>query len=403
MNMMENQPIYSIVELNSSARLLLEEGLGQVWVLGEISNLARPGSGHLYFTLKDATAQVRSALFRLQRQKLDFAPENGQQVLVKAMVSIYEGRGDYQLIIHDMQLAGSGALQIAFEKLKNKLKAQGLFDDQHKKPIPKRARCIGVITSPSGAAIRDILKVLRRRSPSTAVIIYPCLVQGDQAKHQIVRAIQIANERHECDLLLVSRGGGSLEDLWPFNEECVAQALFESQLPVVTGIGHEVDHTIADLVADYRAATPSAAAEYISVDQQELIQELNHIEQHLTRNICHFLAQLAAQLNHLKKRLRHPRDKLREQTQTIDQIEHRLVLLMQHQLREARLQLSNLSAKLNTLSPLSTLQRGYAIITDAQQRPIESIVKVTRGMTLNARLSDGQLQCTVDSIHEKTE
>lgn len=398
---MENENIYTISELNSQVRLLLEEGLGHVWVLGEISNLARPSSGHIYFTLKDSSAQVRSALFRAQRRRLvDFTPENGQQVLAKATVSLYEGRGDYQLIISEMQLAGSGVLQVAFEKLKAALQTEGLFDHIHKQTPPTAPQCIGVITSSTGAAIRDILKVLRRRSPSTAVIIYPCLVQGDKAKSQIARMIEIANQRQECDVLLLARGGGSLEDLWPFNEESVARAIFASRLPVVTGIGHEVDFTIADFVADYRAATPSAAAEFLSVDQSEWRQTLKHLQHHLQRMIINQLSQLRAQLAHLKKRLRHPRDQLREQTQTIDQIEQRLILLMRHKLLHSQSILSNLCAKLDTLSPLSTLQRGYAILTDTKQRPIDSVNKATVGTTVTARLTDGLLHCTLNTVEK---
>jgi len=397
---MENQNIYTIAELNGQARLLLEEGLGCVWVLGEVSNLARPSSGHMYFTLKDLSAQVRCALFRMNRRKLDFGLENGQQVLARATVSIYEGRGDYQLIVNTMQLAGSGALQIAFEKLKNKLQAEGLFEAGHKQPIPAAPRCIGVITSATGAAISDVLKVLKRRSPGTPVIIYPSLVQGDKAKTQLVKAIEIANRRDECDLLILARGGGSLEDLWPFNEESVARAIFESRLPIITGIGHEVDFTISDFVADHRAATPSAAAEYVSVDQKEFRQELKHIETHLKRYIANLLMQLTHQLAHLQKRLRHPRDKLREQTQAVDQIEHQLTLLVKNKLLQAQSVLSNLSSKLDALSPLSTLKRGYAILSDQDKRPIESIKKVAKGDELLAKLSDGTLTCTVTSIDD---
>jgi exodeoxyribonuclease VII large subunit len=392
---MKESYIYTIAELNSQARLLLEEGLGSVCVMGEMSNLAKPASGHMYFTLKDKNAQVRCALFRMNRRRVDFTPENGQQVMARATVSIYEGRGDYQLIISEMQLAGSGALQVAFEKLKKKLQAEGLFDESIKQPIPHNPSCIGVITSATGAAIRDILKVLRRRSPSTRVIIYPTLVQGNDAKQQIVTAIEKANMRQECDALIVSRGGGSLEDLWPFNEECVARAIFASQLPIVSGVGHEVDFTIADFVADHRAATPSAAAEFISADQRALLQELKHSEQRLTRFIYNLLQYYQSQITHLQKRLRHPRDKLREQAQTIDQLEQQLILLMQNRLLQSKSLLTNLASKLDALSPLSTLKRGYAIVSNDKQKTIDSIKQVKSGDNLNLQLSDGTIKTKV--------
>ena len=284
-----SQPIYSISELNSKARLLLENNLGSVWIMGELSNLAMPSSGHLYFTLKDSEAQVRCAFFRANRARMAFAPENGQQVLARANVSLYEARGDYQLIITEMQLAGSGALQVAFEKLKHKLQAEGLFDSARKKSIPQFPRAIGVITSPTGAAIHDILKVLRYRNPSIPVIIYPTAVQGADAKTQIVHAIELANQRDECDVIILARGGGSLEDLWSFNEEIVAHAIAASHIPIVSGVGHEVDVTIADFVADFRAPTPSAAAETVSTDQSDIRQKLAYFSTYLNRHMQYLL------------------------------------------------------------------------------------------------------------------
>ena len=366
-----------------------------------MSNLARPSSGHVYFTLKDSEAQVRCAFFKLNRRHIDFNLENGQQVMVYATVSLYEGRGDYQLIVKNMQLAGNGALQLAFEKLKVKLNAEGLFDVRYKQAIPKQPTCIGVITSSSGAALRDILKVLRRRSPQTHVIIYPSLVQGAEAAAQLVAAIQTANQRNECDLLIVARGGGSLENLWPFNEERVARALFASKLPIVTGIGHEVDVTIADFIADQRAATPSAAAEFVSSDQHELLAELKHLKQHLSRLMNNYIQYLKQQLNHFQKQLRHPRDKLREQAQTIDRLEQQLTLHMQHKLVYAHNQLQTLAAKLNALSPLATLQRGYAIVTNQQHHAIDSISKIKTGDQLTTQLNDGSFTSTVSTINIK--
>ncbi|PHQ80176.1 MAG: exodeoxyribonuclease VII large subunit [Coxiella sp. (in: Bacteria)] len=414
------QNIYTIAELNSKARLLLENEFGTVSIIGEISNLARPASGHLYFTLKDQQAQVRCALFRMNRRNIDFPIDNGQQVLAQAKVSLYEGRGDYQLIVSRLQLAGDGALQVAFEKLKEKLEKEGLFDATHKKPLPRFPQCIGVITSASGAAVRDILKVLKRRSPTTPVIIYPSLVQGASAKQQLVHAIETANRRNECDVLILSRGGGSLEDLWPFNEECVARAIYNSHIPIVSGVGHEVDTTIADYVADHRAATPSAAAETISLDQAELYRQLDQLKQRLSRHTQQHLLQWQQQVTHLQKRLRHPRDKLREQAQHLDQLEQTLSYCMNNKLNQAKIQLqqhypalmhtmqllknkkqeqlTTLSHQLNALSPLATLQRGYAVLTDNNDKLIRSVQSVQKNESLTAKLHDGHLTCIVTNI-----
>ena len=258
----EPQEIYTVSQLNAEARYLMEDNFESISLIGEVSNFARPSSGHCYFSLKDNNAQVRCAFFCHSQRGLTFKPESGQQVLVQAKVSVYEARGDYQLIVSQMQLAGEGALQVAFEKLKQKLAAEGLFDEENKLEVPEIPTCVGVITSPTGAAIRDILRVLHRRFPAVPVIIYPSAVQGNQAKEHLVSAIQKANARKECDVLILARGGGSLEDLWPFNEEIVARAIVDCDIPMVTGVGHEVDFTIADFVADQRCATPSAAAEW---------------------------------------------------------------------------------------------------------------------------------------------
>ena len=390
-----SQPIYSISELNSKARLLLENNLGSVWIMGELSNLAMPSSGHLYFTLKDSEAQVRCAFFRANRARMAFAPENGQQVLARANVSLYEARGDYQLIITEMQLAGSGALQVAFEKLKHKLQAEGLFDSARKKSIPQFPRAIGVITSPTGAAIHDILKVLRYRNPSIPVIIYPTAVQGADAKTQIVHAIELANQRDECDVIILARGGGSLEDLWSFNEEIVAHAIAASHIPIVSGVGHEVDVTIADFVADFRAPTPSAAAETVSTDQSDIRQKLAYFSTYLNRHMQYLLQTYQHHLAQLKTRLRHPGDRLREQAQRLDRLEQQLLFVMKTRLAKKRDTLSSLAQQLNALSPLNTLQRGYAIITNEQGDLIKSVRDVASQQKIRARLSDGVITVSV--------
>lgn len=268
--------IFTVTQLNYSVRHLLEVELGQVWLTGEISNFSQPVSGHWYLTLKDENAQVRCAMFKMKNLRVNFRPQNGMQVLVRASVSLYEPRGDYQLIIESMQMAGDGLLQQQFEGLKMKLAAQGLFAQEHKKPIPKFVKRVGIITSPSGAALQDILHILNRRDPSLQVVIYPTLVQGKEATQDIIDTIRLANQRKECDVLIVGRGGGSLEDLWCFNEEMVAYAIYQSELPIISAVGHETDVTIADFVADLRAPTPSAAAELVSRDQQEIVRQLQH-------------------------------------------------------------------------------------------------------------------------------
>jgi exodeoxyribonuclease VII large subunit len=255
MSSLQSPAIFTVTRLNQTVRSLLEREMGQVWITGEISNFTQPASGHWYFTLKDDTAQVRGAMFRNSNRRVTFRPQHGQQVLVRASVTLYDPRGDYQIIVESMQPAGEGLLQQKYEQLKAALSAEGLFDQQFKQPLPTPAHCIGVITSKTGAALHDILHVLRRRDPSLPVVIYPTAVQGDDAPGQIVRAIELANARQECDVLIVGRGGGSLEDLWSFNDERVARAIFASRIPVVSAVGHETDVTIADFVADLRAPT----------------------------------------------------------------------------------------------------------------------------------------------------
>jgi exodeoxyribonuclease VII large subunit len=388
------QEIYTVSQLNLEARMIMEEAFQHVWIVGEISNLARPTSGHFYFTLKDNQAQVRCALFRITRRRLTFAPENGQQVLVKAQVSIYEARGDFQLIIADMQLAGHGALQIAFEKLKQKLSQEGLFDEAHKKPLPKFPQTIGVITSTTGAAIRDIIKVLNRRFSLARVIIYPTQVQGEAATPQIINAIKIANQRAECDILIVARGGGSIEDLWCFNEENVARTIFASEIPMVSGIGHEIDFTIADFVADHRAPTPSAAAELVSPNTTEIMQYLIHQQQKIVKFISAEFRHFQHQLQHLQKRLRDPKKSLQEYAQRLDNQEQRLLLLMKHFIEKSTSKLTQLSATLDAVSPLKTLERGFAIVTK-DNKIIRDSKQVSIQDKLKVKLAKGDLNCQV--------
>ncbi len=389
------QEIYTVSQLNAEARMLIEDSFQHIWLIGEISNLAKPSSGHLYFSIKDNKAQVRCALFRQSQRGLDFAPENGQQVLMQAQVSLYEARGDYQLIVANMQLAGEGALQIAFEKLKQKLAEEGLFDEAHKLEIPELPKCIGVVTSASGAAVRDVLRVLARRFPSIPVIVYPTLVQGDAAAKQISTAINTANKRNECDVLILTRGGGSLEDLWSFNEEIVARAIFSSEIPIVTGVGHEVDFTIADFVADQRCATPSAAAEWVSPDIEEWKNDFENLAHTLLQLILSQIKHGKLELSHLTKRLQHPGQRLREQMQRLDQLEQRLLNSMRNQLSLNKERLTPMSRTLDTVSPLNTLKRGYAIVMKGDE-VITKSNQVKQGDTITAKLSEGSLDCVVE-------
>lgn len=393
--------VYTVSQLNLEARLILEECFKTIWITGEISNLSRPSSGHWYFSLKDSEAQIRCAFFRNHQRRISLTPENGLQVLVQAHVSIYENRGDYQLIVHQMEIAGAGALQLAFEQLKKRLATEGLFADKHKKAIPRTPRTIGVVTSPTGAALRDILKVLHHRFPATPIIIYPTPVQGDKAAAQIAAAIKTASHRQECDVILLARGGGSLEDLWPFNEEIVARAIFACQIPVVTGIGHEIDFTIADLVADWRAATPSAAAEHVSPDREEWLQQLAVFYrrfQHIMATQCrHYQLQLTG----LSKRLQHPGQRLQQVAQRLDQLEHRLFTAIQHRLASQKQLLFSTAQALQSISPLATLQRGYAIIQNSQTHAIiRKTSDVACGDKIIAKLGHGSLDCRVEKIRE---
>jgi len=438
----KQRDVYSVSRLNREARALLEGGLPLLWVEGEISNLARPSSGHLYFTLKDEQAQVRCALFRMNALRLSFAPENGAQVLARARVSLYEARGEFQLVVEHLEPAGEGALRRAFELLKQRLAAEGLFDEAHKKPLPVPPRQIGILTSPTGAALRDILTTLRRRFPALPVLIYPIPVQGAGAAQKIAAMLRTANARAECDVLVLARGGGSLEDLWAFNEEAVARAIYASRIPVVTGIGHEIDFTIADFAADRRAPTPTAAAELISPDRAEWFEHLTRLENRMRLASQRRLSHLQQALHNLQKRLQHPGRRLRDQAQRLDGLEQRLHHARRVTLRHAHARLAGLSARLHTqtplhrmqqaqdqvgyygqrlrsavqrlmeqqraglhtltraldaVSPLATLARGYAIVRlVAAPNVLRNARDAAPGDTVHARLAQGSLICKVE-------
>jgi len=440
--------IYTVSRLNREARAVLEGHFPLLWLEGEISNLARPRSGHIYFSLKDEFAQVRCAMFRMRAMNLSFSPSDGMQVMARVRVGLYEPRGDFQLVVEHMEEAGDGALRRAFEVLKQRLGQEGLFEEARKRPLPLLPRCIGVVTSPSGAAIRDILTVLRRRFPAIPVVIYPVAVQGEGAANEIAAAIRLAAKRGECDVLIVGRGGGSLEDLWAFNEEVVARAIHDSPLPVVSAVGHEVDFTIADFVADVRAPTPSAAAELLSPDREAWLTRLQRVENRLIQMVQQQLQQRKQQLLWLGKRLKHPGRRLQENAQRLDELElrlnqaqrnlsrHRQARLetlqarlerhnpvsrllqlqqmqhelgrrlrqgMQQQLKQLQQRLASQARALETVSPLATLSRGYAIVTAAETNNVlHRSDEVQIGDTIHARLHRGRLQCRVEEVENET-
>jgi len=442
-----DRQIFSVSELNRTVRHLLETQLPMLWVEGEISNFARPASGHWYLTLKDGQAQVRCAMFRNSNMRVNFKPANGTQVLVRGRVGLYEGRGDYQLIIEHMEEAGFGALQRQFDELKQKLASEGLFDAAHKQPMPDSVNHIGVITSPTGAAVKDILSVLKRRFPAIRVSIFPTAVQGEQAAGQIVEAIKTAGEQGDCDALIVGRGGGSLEDLWPFNEESVARAIFASAIPIISAVGHEIDFSIADFVADLRAATPSAAAELISPDGEDMLNQFEGFELLLAEAMARKTYMLGQQVSNLHKRLQHPGRKLQEQAQHLDHLDIRLRRAINSKLQQQRYRMDSLQGKLarvhpadgivsrqqllasyikrmtrgivqqletkknktaqamhllDTVSPLKTLGRGYSIIRDDRGAVVKTVVGVSAGDKLKSQVVDGEICFTVDGTTDKT-
>jgi exodeoxyribonuclease VII large subunit len=444
----KQRTILTVTQLNRATSQLLDEHFLSVLVEGEISNLAQPSSGHLYFSLKDTNAQVRCAMFKTNQRKLGFRPENGKQVIVKAQVSLYEPRGDFQLIVEHIEEAGDGALRRAFDTLKQKLSEEGLFNAANKKNLPALPKTIGVITSPSGAAIRDILTVLRRRFSAIPIIIYPVAVQGNNAKYEIAKAIAVANAHQQCDVIILGRGGGSLEDLWAFNEELVARAIFASEIPIISAIGHETDITIADFVADLRAATPSAAAEHASPDQLEWLSRFVQLEALLQLQLQRIIIQKKQSLNWLNKRLQqqHPGQKLIRNAQRMDELEFRLNQTMQtklrhnknlldakaatlwqynpaitinnykqkkeylyqrlvnvtrHKLETLNQRLANYSQTLHTVSPLATLNRGYAlVIKQPSGQIIQSIEQLSLGDIVETRLAKGHFTSQIKELNK---
>lgn len=381
------QKILSVSELNRLAREVLEQSFPLFWVQGEISNFTRAASGHWYFSLKDAGAQVKCVMFKGRNTYVDFTPREGDKIEARCTVTLYEARGDFQLTIEFVQKAGLGALFEAFEKLKIKLEHEGLFDAAFKKAIPKYPSTIGIVTSPDAAALRDVLSTLKRRNPNINVIIYPTPVQGRGAAALIATAIRTANERAECDTLIVCRGGGSMEDLWQFNEEIVARAIDDSAIPVISGVGHQTDFTICDFVADMRAATPTAAAELASQDLQSLTIQLANIDNRLQRLMANKLQNHAQKLDFLARRLISPKQQIENKANQLQQLQHRMNIGLQGILNKPQQHVLRLQNSLSQLNPHNVLARGYAIVQesggdivkDSQQLKVGDDVKLTFG------------------------
>lgn len=442
--------VYTPSELNREVRIHLEAGFSRILLEAEISNLSRPSSGHLYFSLKDEKAQIRCALFRSSAARLSIQPENGMNVLATGRIGLYEPRGEYQMIVDGLKEAGQGRLQRQFEALKKKLEQEGLFDQTRKRPLPSFPRRVALVTSPSGAALRDLLHVFKRRWPAAGIRLYPVPVQGDSAAAKICEAIEAANRHGWADLLIIGRGGGSLEDLVAFNDESVARAVFMSALPVISAVGHETDFSISDFVADLRAPTPSAAAELATPDQAMLKQSFARLDRQLTLRMTDKLQRETQRLDQLSHRLqqRHPATRLRDQARQLEKTGESLGHIIRRQMSESSLRLQSLSSRLashqpgrkladlasrigaarntidrllitavgskrqqlhdlartlNAVSPLQTIDRGYAVISSLQTgQVISSVTQAAAGEDITAQLSDGRLQCTVSSVNDKT-
>ncbi len=437
--------IFTVSRLNKTAKRLLEKEIGTIWLSAEVSNFVSAASGHWYFTLKDERAQVKAAMFKNANRLIRQRPKEGDKILVKASVGLYEPRGDYQLIVEHMENDGEGQLKRAFDALKAKLNAQGLFDTAIKRPLPSTIQRIGIITSPSGAALHDVLTVLKRRSPATEIIIYPTMVQGVDAPRQIIQALNVANKRDEVDVILLTRGGGSLEDLWCFNDEQLAYSIRQSPIPIVSAVGHEVDFTIADFVADLRAPTPSAGAELLSQDLNVMFEALKVRENRMLQSITAFNHRATAKMQLLQQRLnsQHPKVRIQTQQQSLDRLQIRLTHAIQQRLSQlnttqsrmvqrlwrtdpsskisnAQLSLSQLSKalkknmqsllhdrkqklaylgqSLHAVSPLATLSRGYSITFDSQQNAVTSANQVKTGDTITTRLKDSEVVSQVNAV-----
>ena len=393
--------VFSVKEINRLVRELLEQSFPSFWISGEISNFISASSGHWYFSLKDDEAQVRCTMFKNKNMAADWVPKNGEKIEAKCFIGLYEARGEYQLNIELIRHAGAGLLSEAFNQLKEKLLKEGLFEPSHKKPIPQFPKSIGVITSPTGAAIEDILITLKRRSPHIPIVIYPSLVQGKEAPSAIVKAIETANIRMECDVLILARGGGSIEDLWAFNEEIVARAIVASKIPTITGVGHETDTTIADFVSDLRAPTPTGAAELVTSHSVELIKTIQTYKNQLNKMMVSVIRELMQKIDYLEKRLISPRQQIQRQKEQIHQYIQRINQNMKNILIQYRLNIDKLKLNLDHLSPHAVLSRGYSIITNIDGQIVNNINQLKLDDKIHIQLNHGQADANISDLKDK--
>lgn len=399
--MAEKRHIYTVSQLTRQIKVILEERFPAIWVEGEISNFTKHTSGHMYFSLKDESSVLSAVLFRGVNRNLKFELENGIKVICFGRISLYEKRGQYQLYVDKIEPKGVGALQLAFEQLKERLAKEGLFDPKHKKPIPFLPQRIGVVTSPTGAAFRDILKVLKRRFANLEIILNPVRVQGEGAASEIAQAIDEFNRFAKVDVLIVGRGGGSLEDLWAFNEETVARAIYRSKIPVISAVGHEIDHTISDFVADLSTPTPSAAAEQVIIHKQELLDKIDNAYSRASNAILHKVALLQDRFNSLKERyaFRQPGDLIQQYQQRIDDLVSTLDLKVKHLAEIYREKYNVLIGQLHALSPLNILSRGYSITLRLPQRQVVTKAQVLEvGAKVETRVAKGAFVSKVEEI-----
>ena len=396
--------IYTVSELNNYIKHLLtsDPQMNEVWVRGEISNLTKHSSGHYYFTIKDRDSQLSCVSFRSTNRTLKFEPETSMKVLVFGSIDVYTVRGQYQMRVFDMRPDGVGELYKAFEQLKKKLESEGLFDESHKKPIPKYPKKVGVVTSPTGAAIHDILNVAKRRCPMD-ILIAPTLVQGERSAQSIAESIEMLN-KSDVDVIIVGRGGGSLEDLWSFNEEVVARAIFSSNVPIISAVGHETDYTIADFTADIRAPTPSAAAELAVPNRIEIRRHIESLSTRMEQATTHITAEHSSHIDNLQRQIEPERlnDFLRQNQQRIDEIISRIEYSIRAILNMKESPLKICAGRLNAISPLKTIERGYSITLKPEGRKVVgSISDVKKGDDLEIIVKDGSIECSVDSTKRK--
>ena len=393
--------VFSVKEINRLVRELLEQSFPSFWITGEISNFISASSGHWYFSLKDEEAQVRCTMFKNKNMAAEWIPKNGEKIEAKCLIGLYEARGEYQLNIELIRHAGSGLLSEAFNQLKEKLLKEGLFEASRKKTIPQIPQKIGIITSLTGAAIEDILITLKRRSPHIPIIIYPSLVQGKEAPAAIVKAIEIANVRMECDVLIIARGGGSIEDLWAFNEEIVARAIATSKIPTITGVGHETDTTIADFVSDLRAPTPSGAAELVTSYTVELIKTIQVYKNQLNKLMASLIRELIQKIDYLEKRLISPRQQIQRQKEQIYQYIQRINQSMKSLIIQYHLHIDKLKLNLDHLSPHAVLSRGYSIVTDADGQIVNNVTQLKLDDKIHIQLNHGQADANISDLKDK--